>query len=95
MLKQTILGALVAAVAFTVPQTSMAQSGPRADPRSYQYTDRNGEVHWDRAGWRRAEEIRKQREVIRKRELQRQHLAEQRREREQRRQREERQRARW
>jgi hypothetical protein len=93
MLKQTILGALVAAAAFTVPQTSMAQSGPRADPRSYQYTDRNGEVHWDRAGWRRAEEVRKQRERAHKRQLQQQHQAEQRREREER-QRAERQRMR-
>lgn len=85
MLKQTILGALIATAAFAVPHTAMAQSGPHADPRSYQYTDRNGEVHWDRAGWRRAEEIRKQREVMRKRELQQRHQAEQRREREERR----------
>jgi hypothetical protein len=84
MLKQTILGALIAAAAFAVPQTSTAQSGSRADPSRYQYRDRNGEVHWDRAGWRRAEEIRKQRELVRKRELQRQHQAEQQREREQR-----------
>jgi hypothetical protein len=62
----------------------MAQPGAGADARSYRYTDRNGEVHWDRAGWRRAEEIRKQRETARKRELQRQHQAEQQREREQR-----------
>lgn len=95
MLKQTVLGALIAAAAFTAPQTATAQSGAHTDPRSYQYTDRNGDVHWDRAAWRRAEEIRKQRERAHKRELQRQHQAEQRREREQRLERDAHRRAHW
>lgn len=84
MLKRTILGAAVAMATIILPQTSMAQSAGRADARAFHYTDRNGHSHWDRAGWRRAEEARKQRELERKRALQRQHLAEQQRERQQR-----------
>jgi hypothetical protein len=84
MLKQVIFGAAVAMGALTLSQTSIAQPGAPANPHAYQYRDQNGQVHWDRAGWRRAEEIRKQREFVRTRELQRQHQAEQLRERQER-----------